>query len=493
MIPRMERSVAHLVAGILIIKQLNCQICNLGMHHRMGTSLSTIYVYSGISKTTPEKALDGKYYVHHLDCANSDDTKAYREAWWEVTLKSISKIFKVNLVFREVFVRHAGYYLFITNQTVNASDLIHLDPVYHDEEPSPSQQNTIIFPAGHSGVQVYLYINHSNPTTTSHAIIEPCEVEIYGCVEDDISGCACTNTSIDGNPTVLWNTSVVFDKGSLALTCDDAYLSIMNMSDLVEHENFTMLLDCDGKQQCTIDPKFMQNISLSFYCQGRCLNEIYANAFFKNGVVEDLGVEYQPNASNPFTAFLKSRVYDCDEHYILTSGNLTRQCLELGSWSGEDPVCNVTCQDPPHENSTTTRTTNSSTVYFEDYIVSYTCKENHRHVLGNLTRVCNGSGDWTGEQPVCKPCMCPCDRIRSQNFIHDPEVLQNRIAEMKKELEVNQKQLSSAVRAKTSAKDERPSAKGVGSILGVGMITFVLVTIVCSDLPMIYRQVRYGS
>lgn len=90
-------------------------------------------------------------------------------------------------------------------------------------------------------------------------------------------------------------------------------------------------------------------------------------------------------------------------------------------------------------------------------------------------------------------CMCPCDRIRSQNFIHDPEVLQNKIAEMKKELEVNQKQLSSAVRAKTSAKDERPSAKGVGSILGVGMITFVLVTIVCSDLPMIYRQVRYGS
>lgn len=81
----------------------------------------------------------------------------------------------------------------------------------------------------------------------------------------------------------------------------------------------------------------MQNV---FYFVGRCLNEIYANAFFKNGVVEDLGVEYQPNVSNPFTAFLKSRVYDCDEHYILTSGNLTRQCLELGSWSGEDPVCN---------------------------------------------------------------------------------------------------------------------------------------------------------
>ena len=89
--------------------------------------------------------------------------------------------------------------------------------------------------------------------------------------------------------------------------------------------------------------------------------------------------------------------------------------------------------------------------------------------------------------------MCPCDRVRSQNFIQDPEALQNKITEMKKELEVNQKQLSSTVRAKTSTKDERPSAKGVGSILGVGIITFVLVSVLCSDLPVMYRQIRYGS
>lgn len=67
----------------------------------------------------------------------------------------------------------------------------------------------------------------------------------------------------------------------------------------------------------------------------------------------------------------------------------------------------VTCQEPIHENRTTIRQPASFPNYFSDYIfqtydVSYTCRKHHRLVKGNLTRVCNESGDWTGDPPVCK-------------------------------------------------------------------------------------------
>ncbi len=89
-------------------------------------------------------------------------------------------------------------------------------------------------------------------------------------------------------------------------------------------------------------------------------------------------------------------------------------------------------------------------------------------------------------------CKCPCDRLKSQNFITDPQVLQNRIKEMEKELKINEKALSATVRKKTCEKDERKSAKGIGSVLGIGIIVFVVSIIVCSDIPMLYRHIRYG-
>lgn len=89
-------------------------------------------------------------------------------------------------------------------------------------------------------------------------------------------------------------------------------------------------------------------------------------------------------------------------------------------------------------------------------------------------------------------CKCPCDRLKSQNFITDPQELQNRIEEIKKELEINEKALSATVRKKTCAKDERKSAKGIGSVFGIGIIVFVVSIIVCSDIPILYRHIRYG-
>lgn len=85
-------------------------------------------------------------------------------------------------LFSRLVTRHFGYYIFVTNDTVAVEDLAGLEPVYHDEFSTSeiSQQNTIVFPNDLFGRQVYLYVNVSSPSIYHYAVIEPCEVEIYG-------------------------------------------------------------------------------------------------------------------------------------------------------------------------------------------------------------------------------------------------------------------------------------------------------------------------
>ncbi|XP_065941705.1 uncharacterized protein [Magallana gigas] len=116
-----------------------------------------------------------------------------------------------------------------------------------------------------------------------------------------------------------------------------------------------------------------------------------------------------------------------------------------------------------------------------DY-VTFTCKNGHRFESGNLTRVCQENRSWSGEEPTCKRCECPCKRLASQNFIKDPIDLQQRIEEIKKFLAVNRSELSAFKRKKISSYDGRASSTGIGMTLGVGVITFVIGAIVCSDL-----------
>uniref|UniRef100_A0A8W8MSB7 Sushi domain-containing protein n=1 Tax=Magallana gigas TaxID=29159 RepID=A0A8W8MSB7_MAGGI len=174
--------------------------------------------------------------------------------------------------------------------------------------------------------------------------------------------------------------------------------------------------------------------------------------------------------------------YTCKTGHRLAAGNLTRICQENGSWSGEEPICKP-C---------TVATFNASTTdaqYFQpnDTLnvgdnVTYTCKTGYRLADGNLTRLCQENGSWTGEEPYCKRCKCSCKRLASQNFIKDPIVLQQRIAETKKILEVKRSELSAYKRKKISSHDGRASSTGIGMTLGVGVITFVIGAIVCSDL-----------
>ncbi|XP_078334137.1 membrane cofactor protein-like isoform X2 [Crassostrea virginica] len=179
--------------------------------------------------------------------------------------------------------------------------------------------------------------------------------------------------------------------------------------------------------------------------------------------------------------------YKCKSNHSLVSGNLTRTCLDNGSWDGKQPVCR-SCTDSPCNSNTTDSDTAAVQHYVVDKTITLTCKRNHRLVSGNLTRVCLENGLWSGKEPVCKICTCPCQRLASQNFIKDPIVLKKRIKELKKILVVNRSKLSASIRKKTSSRDDRMSSKGIGMVLGVGVITFVLLTIVCSDLLMFLKR-----
>nr|XP_022338772.1 CUB and sushi domain-containing protein 3-like [Crassostrea virginica] len=179
--------------------------------------------------------------------------------------------------------------------------------------------------------------------------------------------------------------------------------------------------------------------------------------------------------------------YTCNSNHSLVSGNLTRTCLDNGSWSGKQQVCR-SCAEFSYNTNTTDSDTAAVQRYVVDKTITFTCKRNHRLESGNLTRVCLENGLWSGKEPVCKICTCPCQRLASQNFIKDPIVLKKRIKELKKILVVNRSKLSASIRKKTSSRDDRMSSKGIGMVLGVGVITCVLLTIVCSDLLMFFKR-----
>ena len=68
----------------------------------------------------------------------------------------------------------------------------------------------------------------------------------------------------------------------------------------------------------------------------------------------------------------------------------------------------------------------------------------------------------------------------------------NKINERKKELQVDIKALSSTVRKKTSAPDPRPSARAVGGITGVAIMTVVFGGIFLFDLPLIMNLFQHA-
>ena len=63
----------------------------------------------------------------------------------------------------------------------------------------------------------------------------------------------------------------------------------------------------------------------------------------------------------------------------------------------------IDCPDAPYNSSTTDLDTRTrKQYYFIGDNITYKCKSNHSLVSGNLTRTCLDNGSWSGEQPVCK-------------------------------------------------------------------------------------------
>ncbi|XP_078334140.1 uncharacterized protein LOC111133824 [Crassostrea virginica] len=453
---------------------VNCQrassgstVCNLCSLPNVETSSSEIYIY-----TDPEpdihlyanRSIDQKYQNHSIgDCFGSKTGEKIDTAWWSISLSGLATIYKVNLLFREQTVRHHGYYVFISESEVGVDDLSSLTPVYHEENPYPTEQSIIQFPDGIQGQQLYIYLNKSSPfsdktTEYNNNVLDICEVEIWGFMNQTIcSGVKNNFTYTKG----IYNSHIPWK--NVTLVCYQRSIQISNTSSCT-HLNKT----------CDISVTEPDNIT--FGCSD-CPAAPY------NSSTTDLDI-----STRKLYYFIGDNItYTCNSNHSLVSGNLTRTCLDNGSWSGKQPVCR-SCTDSPYNSNTTDSDTAAVQHYVVDKTITLTCKRNHRLVSGNQTRVCLENGLWSGKEPVCKICTCPCQRLASQNFIKDPIVLKKRIEELKKILVVNRSKLSASIRKKTSSRDDRMSSKGIGMVLGVGVITCVLLTIVCSDLLMFLKR-----
>ncbi|XP_062581368.1 uncharacterized protein LOC134243149 [Saccostrea cucullata] len=84
--------------------------------------------------------------------------------------------------------------------------------------------------------------------------------------------------------------------------------------------------------------------------------------------------------------------------------------------------------------------------------------------------------------------QCKCHRHPKPNInIQTEAQLQEKIKEIKKELSINWKDLSSYRRRKTSVDDDRMSAKGIG-IVGAGILCAFVSIIIFMDLKTLAHQ-----
>uniref|UniRef100_A0A8C1ZS09 CUB and Sushi multiple domains 1 n=1 Tax=Cyprinus carpio TaxID=7962 RepID=A0A8C1ZS09_CYPCA len=96
--------------------------------------------------------------------------------------------------------------------------------------------------------------------------------------------------------------------------------------------------------------------------------------------------------------------YSCSQGRTLV-GNATRQCLEDGRWSGSPPYCSGDnpgfCGDPgipPHGSRLGEEFRHKS-------LLRFTCEAGYV-LIGSSERTCLQNGSWSGTQPVCEVIMC---------------------------------------------------------------------------------------
>ncbi|VDI06469.1 Hypothetical predicted protein [Mytilus galloprovincialis] len=104
------------------------------------------------------------------------------------------------------------------------------------------------------------------------------------------------------------------------------------------------------------------------------------------------------------TNYQDTTTYACITGYELTSGSLTRQCLEDKTWSGSLPVCEiVTC--PGLVDETFAKITTRAGSNYQNTI-TYACITGYEWSSGSLARQCLADGIWNGSHPVCEIVTC---------------------------------------------------------------------------------------
>ncbi|XP_022298408.2 uncharacterized protein LOC111107483 [Crassostrea virginica] len=179
--------------------------------------------------------------------------------------------------------------------------------------------------------------------------------------------------------------------------------------------------------------------------------------------------------------------YECYSGFILSSGDYKNTCSGTGNWTNL-PTCSLPfC--PNEEINSTVYIVNRMDGYWTADNMSLACNNGYRHGGGALNRTCEANGTWSSPLPICTQCKCPCDRVHP---VQNPTIaeLNEKIEQMKKELLLNTRTLSSSVRKRTSAKDDRPSATGVGVVLGIGIFTLLFAAVIVPDIPSLVSDIR---
>lgn len=85
-------------------------------------------------------------------------------------------------------------------------------------------------------------------------------------------------------------------------------------------------------------------------------------------------------------------------------------------------------------------------------------------------------------------CMCPC-HLTTMSTLSSAEILQS-IEKIKKELTIDPKTTSAAIRKKISVQDPRPSAKAVGAS-GIVILVIVFGGLILLDLTTLKREIEF--
>ncbi|XP_068695178.1 sushi, von Willebrand factor type A, EGF and pentraxin domain-containing protein 1-like isoform X1 [Montipora foliosa] len=114
--------------------------------------------------------------------------------------------------------------------------------------------------------------------------------------------------------------------------------------------------------------------------------------------------------------------YSCDQGYTLV-GSRRRVCQANQTWTGTTPQCtyaSINCGALPTPENGLKK---SETSTFLNGIVTFGCRGQKYNLIGSSRRTCLQSGQWSGEQPICRLIECGdpgipqhADRILPEDF-----------------------------------------------------------------------------